>query len=313
MVRRVCRELGTQARASSSSTTRPTTATGIAAAAKPRTSCPTRARPRASRRPRSARRKPASGSPASRRSTPSSASRPSTTSRPRRSSSRGSGYPEGHALPLGRVRLLADRRHRGGHRQGAARPGRRRRDGRRHADLPRPLGCASATTCRRRRAPAPNLDRRAPQLPAELEGALAQPLRQLRAVLRAVGGDARPSTARHHAAGLHRRLQQHERLQARLRLRSPAGRSQIGDDGKTVAVPGRAAALLATSTRTATGSRGRTRILVDSAQLESGEAMSDEFKKIAAARDRGVQGRVPRSASPAATPTSSPTRTCCAR
>ena len=47
--------------------------------------------------------------------------------------------PGGHALPVGGLRLLADRRHRVRHRQGAARAGRRQRDDRRPADLPRPV------------------------------------------------------------------------------------------------------------------------------------------------------------------------------
>ena len=46
------------------------------------------------------------------------------------------GLPRGHALPLGGQRLLADRRDRVRHRQGAARAGRRRRHDRRPADLP---------------------------------------------------------------------------------------------------------------------------------------------------------------------------------
>ena len=54
-------------------------------------------------------------------------------------------------------------------------------------------------------------------------------------------------------------------------------------------------------------------ILIDSAQLESGEALKKDFKEAAVARDRGVQGRASAAATRAPTSTSSPTRTCCAR
>ena len=92
------------------------------------------------------------------------------------------GLPGRDAVPLGRLRLLADRRHRVGHRQDAARAGRRRRDDRRAADLPRPLAAHP-----RRPAEEGPQDRGASaasrKLPVELQGALAQPLRQLREVV----------------------------------------------------------------------------------------------------------------------------------
>ena len=75
---------------------------------------------------------------------------------------------------------------------------------------------------------------------------------------------------------------------------------------------GQPAAALATSTTARWLDRPRT-ILIDSAQLESGEALKADFKQAAAARDRGVQGASTGAATPAPTSTSSPTRTCCAR
>ena len=52
----------------------------------------------------------------------------------------GLGLRRGHAFPVGRLRFRADGRDRVGDRQGAARAGRRRLDGRRSAPLPRPVG-----------------------------------------------------------------------------------------------------------------------------------------------------------------------------
>ncbi len=122
-----------------------------------------------------------------------------------------------------------------------------------------------------------------PKLPKELEAALLQPLRQLREVLR--GLDARRRGGRRgqppHAAGVHRRLQQHQRLQAGLRLDR-----RLGADGRrgrrrqAVVAPGN----LKLFSNVAFGQwtdRPNT-ILIDSAQLESGEQLSAEFKKVVA-------------------------------
>ena len=153
-----------------------------------------------------------------------------------------------------------------------------------------------------------------PELPKELEGALHQPLRQLREVLRRRG--SRPPRRAARAAASRRRCSSSSATTPTSRSSSstgsPAGRRRCRRRRRRVA------RRPATSRSSATSSDGRwtarpNTILVDSAQLESGEAMSAEFKKIAAARDRGVQGRVPRSASPGATPSDSPTRTSCAR
>ena len=81
-------------------------------------------------------------------------------------------------------------------------------------------------------------------------------------------------------------------------------------DGTTVAVPGQAADFSNVDGGQFTD-RPNT-ILVDSEQLESGEAMSDDFKKIAA-REIDEFKADTAAASPAATPRSSPTKTCSAR
>ena len=54
-------------------------------------------------------------------------------------------------------------------------------------------------------------------------------------------------------------------------------------------------------------------ILIDSAQLESGEAHEGRLQEGRRRGDRGLQGRSTGSATPAPTSTRSPTRTCCAR
>ena len=59
----------------------------------------------------------------------------------------------------------------------------------------------------------------------------------------------------------------------------------------TVAAPG-SSPLFSNVQDGAWAQRPRT-ILVDSEQLESGEALSPEFKRVAARRDRGVHGRLP--------------------
>ena len=197
---------------------------------------------------------------------------------------RGSGYPEGHAVPLGRVRLLADRRHRGGHREGPARPVADDAMRRRPADLPQPLAAHPRGPAEEGRA-ASRTSATSAELPAELEARCTASTATTRSRSTQWRERRRPSTGRHDAAGLHRRLQQHERLEAGLRLRSPAGRSRVGDDGTTVPVQGE---LPLFSQRRRDGgwlARPNT-ILVDSEQLESGEAMSADFKKARRRRDR---------------------------
>ena len=132
--------------------------------------------------------------------------------------------------------------------------------------------------------------RRRAQAPRRAGRRAAQPLRQLREVLRAVGAERRGPCQGADAARLHRRLQQHERLQAGLRLHRRLG--EEAPDG-SVGPRARQAAHLQQRRRTARWTPRPNTILIDSEQLESGEAMSDDFKKIASVADRGVQGGVP--------------------
>ena len=122
-----------------------------------------------------------------------------------------------HAVSLGRVGLLARRRHRGGHREGPARAGRRQLDDRRTADLPRlvaphPRGSAEE-------GPEDRRHRRRAEAAGGAAGRPAQPVRQLPAVVRAMAGERRRAGARPDAAGVRRRVQQHERVEDGLRLR----------------------------------------------------------------------------------------------
>ena len=79
---------------------------------------------------------------------------------------------------------------------------------------------------------------------------------------------------------LHRRLQQHGDLEAglRLHLRLPPRERRRLDDARDR--PARAVPQLSTST--ATGSPRPNTLLIDSEQLESGEALDNDFREMAA-------------------------------
>ena len=139
-----------------------------------------------------------------------------------------------------------------------------------------------------RSAPRKDTRRRDWVPPKELEGALRSLYRTLRDGVRALGAGAR--AARRAATGVHRRLPEHRRVASSSTTGSPASRSS-SDDEVVAHKPGKLA-LLRNVVDGEPLARPRT-ILIDSAQLESGEALKDDFKKAAAARDRGVQGRVP--------------------
>ena len=121
---------------------------------------------------------------------------------------KGSGYNEGFIFPWVGQRLLADRRHRVRHRQGAARPGRRRR-GRRASSTYRDLWDHIRRRCRRSgtRPRDVGTDRRA-GCRRRARRRAAQPLPQLRADASRAGRTTL-ARARRAAAGVHRRLQQH--------------------------------------------------------------------------------------------------------
>ena len=130
------------------------------------------------------------------------------------------------------------------------------------------------------RAARPRQSAGEPKLPVELQGALAQPLRQLREVLSPVGAERRSPGQRHHAAGVHRRLQQHQRLEAGLRLHRRMGKAH-----SPTAQPSPSAgqlALFSNDEATAAGCTARTRSWWTASNSNRAKAMSDDFKKIAA-------------------------------
>ena len=205
---------------------------------------------------------------------------------------RGSGYSGGHAVPVGRLRLLAHRRHRVRHRQGAARAGGRRLDDRRRCPTYRDLWPRIRETCRRRAAGA-TPSAASPSCPRSSQGAL-----------HSLYGNYEKAFTRWEA-----------NAEAQARGLTPPVfivvcnntnvsklvfdyDRRLGEAGWPTAgrslVPGQLAALQ----QRRVADRWPDRAEHDPDRLASSSSrarrMSAEFKKIAAARDRGVQGRVPR-------------------
>ena len=265
-------------------------------------------RRRAAPRPRSATRRPASGSPASRRSSDKIGVQASTTCR-RRPSSCGLRLPGGDALPLGRLRLLADRRHRGRHRQDPPRAGRRRRDDRRAADLPRPLARASARTCPKKGTQDRRRSTASPKLPssskAHSRASTATTTKSYRALGAASAGDG-PTPPVFivvcNNTNVSKLVFDYDR-----RLGEDAARRLDASP-----VPGKLA-LFTQRARTARWLRPPEHASWStSEQLESGEAMSPSSRRSPPARSTSSRPSTA-PASPAATPTTSPTKTCSAR
>ena len=224
--------------------------------------------------------------------------KPSTTSRPRPFFLTGSGYPEGYDLPVGRQRLLADRRHRVRHRQGAADAGGRRRRSDARSTYLRPVGPHPATSSRSDAAK-DDARRTAPTCPRSSKARSAASTDYEKA-LRALGDR---SAAQHGETPPVFIVVCTNTTVSQARLRLGRRREQVVDDDEVVARSPASSPLLQQRRRRAGRSRGRARILVDSAQLESGDGMTDGLQEGRRARDRGVQGGVPRAASRARTPT----------
>ncbi len=128
----------------------------------------------------------------------------------------------------------ADRRHRVGHREGPAGARRRRLDGRATLPMYRDLWLRI-----RDELPQKGLQGRRPSTasracPKELEGALLQPVRQLREVVRRAGSEREGRRARRRCSSWSART---PHLQARLRLDRWLGEDRCAD-GSTVVVPG---------------------------------------------------------------------------
>ena len=213
----------------------------------------------------------------------------------------------GHAVPVDDERLLADGRDRVRHRQAAARAGRRQHPRRRDADVPQPLGAhrqgdAEEGARQGRRA------RPARACPTELQTALEALYghyektfelweeRRHRRAARASSSSARTPRSRSWST-----------------TSSPAS-SATNEDGATTPVRTAGSRCSATSTSTATASPGPNTLLIDSEQLEAGDALDDDFRDDGRRRDRALPARDRRAhRRPPRRPRTSPTRTCCAR
>ncbi len=119
----------------------------------------------------------------------------------------------------------------------------------------------------------------APKLPAELQGALHSLYDNYRQSFERWEANADAQARGSDAAGVRRRLQQHERVEDGVRLRRGMDEDARGRRrDRRAGCSGRCS----TTSRTAAGLRGQTRFSWIREQLESGEGMSAEFKKIAA-------------------------------
>ena len=171
-------------------------------------------------------------------------------------------------------------------------------------DVPRPVAPRSATSCPRRAA-ATRRSTAEPILPKELEGALRSLYADYETALRRVGARAGMGTPPVFIV-----VCSNTTVASSSTTGSPAGRRR--------SPTARRSSSRATSPLFSNEEDGRWRdrpntLLVDSAQLDRGDALDPAFKKAAAAEIERVQARVPRSASRAAAPRTSPTRTSCAR
>ncbi len=166
-------------------------------------------------------------------------------------------------------------------------PGRRRRDGQRAAPTYRNLWARIRDRAAeeeregdRRREGAAAASRRAP-------GGAAQRCTATTRSSTDAGRSASGPSARHHAAGVHRRLQQHERLEAGLRLRRRLGEGV--PDGMTRGGAGRARPALERA-RTAGGCDRPQTILIDSRAARVGRGDERRLQGGRRPRDRRVQG-----------------------
>ena len=136
-------------------------------------------------------------------------------------------------------------------------------------------------------------------MPAELEGALRSLYRSYERSFE--HWQTELAAARRAAAGVHRGLPQHGRVQARVRLdrRAPTSTAR---DGRSRHRPGQPRPVQ----QRVEGEplrHARATILVDSAQLESGEAIKTDFQQGRRRGDRRVQGTSTAAATRAPTPT----------
>ena len=110
---------------------------------------------------------------------------------------------------------------------------------------------------------------------------------------------------------LHRRLQQHRRPRSWSTTTSPASSART----RTAPARSRTAGSRSSATSTSTAIRcpRPNTLLIDSEQLESGEALDDNFREMAADEIERFRREIVERTGDAARPRTSPTRTCCAR
>ena len=178
-----------------------------------------------------------------------------------------------HAVPLDDERLLADGRDRMRHRQAAARAGRRQHPRRRHADVPQPLGAHRHRRCRRRAAA--NRAKLDPlSLPVELQTALDALYGHYEKTFDAVekaGIDVPPVFI----------VVCNNTSTSKLVYEYISGFQRENDDGSTTLQNGRLALFRNYDEFGNPLPRPNT-LLIDSEQLESGEALDKDFRAMAA-------------------------------
>ena len=211
---------------------------------------------------------------------------------------RGSGYPEGTLFPwvvsdFSLIDAIESR-----HRQGAPRAGGRRLDDRRAARPTATSGSASATSCPRRAAKTEAVSGE-PKLPVELAGGPAQPLRQLREVLPALGGERRGQGQRGLTPPVFIVVCNNTNV-SKLVFDYIAGWEKTLADGTTVAVPGSSPIFSNVDGRPLVGPPEHDPGGQRAARIGRGDER--RLQEDRRPRDRGVQGRVSTRASPAAMP-----------
>ena len=178
-----------------------------------------------------------------------------------------------HAVPLDDERLLADGRHRMRHREAAARAGGRQHSRRRDAQVPQPLGAHRHEDAEEgpRQGQGPRPAQPARRTADRARSAL-RPLREdLRAVERSGASTSRPASSSSATTPPPRSWST---------TTSPASTARTRTAPRRWKTAGWRCSAISTST--ATRSRGRDTLLIDSEQLESGEALDDNFRDMAA-------------------------------
>jgi hypothetical protein len=198
----------------------------------------------------------------------------------------------GHAVPVDGERLLADGRDRVRHREAPARAGRREHPRRRDLPMYRNLWeHIRKDMPKKGRGQGGELDPL--KLPTLLQTALAGALRPLREDLRALAGAA--ASRSRPASSSSARTPRSRSWSTTTSRASSAARRRLVDSSRTAASP-----CSATSTRHGNPLPRPNTLLIDSEQLEAGDALDDNFRTMAADEiERFRREIVERTATPA--------------